>query len=1244
MKGSGYMNETLKDGTIDLLLDGVKKKIDSVKENFKWKRLFVDTGDFFINNPDMLREFENDLYSVFSEDNLYRLAQKLKNKRGYEFPQLLYKELHDLMICNEIPEREAETYSYHFVQVIINYLEDNDQEKTMEIFLGEMRRENEGNFTELKSTLEAVVEKINALGNEEVKVYSIADIDVEIKKKSKYKRMGLDFFELDDEQFESKFQNVIENDLIYVVGKSREETTFRILNELRSKKLESKTLIIKSEEEWDKLQKTSITGNILIPFFYTDQIAAITNNTNIFVYGEDEPCYTRDKLVLRKRTKRNIINSLENIGIDTQEAYNVVDNTHGLYVPLKKKIFNEANHVNPAWVKSHSSVIMAALLCGKWTDSEGDKLIFEELAGKTYSECKSELENYLHIENPYVVINSSYTRTENMQLASVEDAWEELDIYITKDLWDKFVELFFEVLIVSEPIFKYPFEKHFEASVCVEKPDWSPILKKGMIRTLIMRAYYRNHEENQKQIDDVVQKVLDKITSKEGWGYISQYLTDLCEASPKSVLKRLEDELQNPQGMLEMFAATDGDIVTGRHYYANVLWTVEQLIRQKKYVVRAVEWLWKVDSYNIKYSIGNSPKQALDVVFCAWINESALSADKKIELARKAMDAYPNAWDIICKKLPNGTHNSICSTLSMPKYRKVDDPETLYMEEVNRTYVEYLKMCVDYAGTNVERWIKLIEYIGVYDQTTQREAFEKMVSNCNEMPDEDKIKVKDAIKYEIYRNRYFQNSDWSILEERLNLYENSMNGIIVSNKIYEYIYIFSSKREFSLLRPKPYERNGSEDYYKINQTLREKEIETKIKEFKEQNYALEDLIRIAVKQKKDMVGEVLARFYCEGVYDSKTFNLLLRLDEEGKYVYDYVACLYRQGSINLSEIVELVKKSCDNKNLLINLISLETIEDERKALISKESEEIKRDYWNKILRVGISNKAEHRVYIWALEECKKYGSLNTYLELLYDVRNKILMQELFDNIFAIEELKNNNSCGMETYYLREILKDLQSVFIMDDEKCVRLANLEWLCRNVLEWDEMKCLQRVMKTDSAFYAELVKILFKGEENEPDDEEKRNLASKVYDGFYKAKFCPTEQDGKVVYEDIRKWIDDFKERLIEQKQERLFGNLIGHLLAYAPIGEDGYSPCEAVRKIIEENPLDTLKNAYVIEEENKRGVHTADAGKSELILSDRYKKNAEGLQEHYPQTAEIYFTLSDSYKREAAYERKRAEDEW
>lgn len=125
-----------------------------------------------------------------------------------------------------------------------------------------------------------------------------------------------------------------------------------------------------------------------------------------------------------------------------------------------------------------------------------------------------------------------------MQLASVEDAWEELDLYINDEMWDKFISLFYEVLIESEPIFEYPFEKHFEASIYAKKPEWSPTLKKGMIRTLIMRAYYRGHEENQKQIDNIVAKVLDTITSKERWGYISQYFPELCEASPESVLRK----------------------------------------------------------------------------------------------------------------------------------------------------------------------------------------------------------------------------------------------------------------------------------------------------------------------------------------------------------------------------------------------------------------------------------------------------------------------------------------------------------------------------------------------------------------------------------------------------------------------------------------------------------------------------------------------------------------------------------
>lgn len=344
-----------------------------------------------------------------------------------------------------------------------------------------------------------------------------------------------------------------------------------------------------------------------------------------------------------------------------------------------------------------------------------------------------------------------------------------------------------------------------------------------------------------------------------------------------------------------------------RHYYTNVLWAVEQLVQQKKYVVRALEWLWKVDSYNLKYSISNSPKGVLDIVFCAWINESALSVDKKIELARKAIENYPNAWDVIASKLPQGT-NSICSTLNTPKYRKIDEHEELYVHEVNKTYIEYLMMCVDSACTDAEKWNRIIQHIKSYDVTIQNEVFKKLILNCREMCDEEKIKIKNEMRYEIYRHRYYHDADWSISEEMLCKYESTMNEIVLSDKVYEYLYIFSPVYEFPLLHPVPFSREECKDLREKNHILREEEIKTRFKEFKEKKYSLEKLIKLAVKEEHSILGEVLAQFYCDGLFDEKLFILLMELDEEGKDVYDYVRYLHRNGSVLINSVLMLYLK------------------------------------------------------------------------------------------------------------------------------------------------------------------------------------------------------------------------------------------------------------------------------------------------------------------------------------------------
>ena len=397
-------------------------------------------------------------------------------------------------------------------------------------------------------------------------------------------------------------------------------------------------------------------------------------------------------------------------------------------------------------------------------------------------------------------------------------------------------------------------------------------------------------------------------------------------------------------------------------------------------------------------------------------------------------------------------------------------------------------------------------------------------------------------------------------------------------------------------------------------------------------------------QEENILGEVLAQFYSDGMFDEEVFHLLMKKDKEGKHVFDYVKYLYRYGSVDLRGVIEMLKRLSDNKNLLVNLISLDFIENDANALIAKEDEEIKTMYWSRNIGGRISDHAGHQVFLWALNECEKYGTCDNYFELLYDVREKISIQELYDATVKISDMKGGIASSMTIYYIGEILKELQDAFITDDEKCAELVSVEWLCRNILEWEQMRCMQKRMKNDPKIYADLVGIVYKTEDDESGNKGKGELASAVYAGFDKARFCPAEKDGKVSYEALKKWVEEFKGLLIKQKQENLFEHLIGRLLAYSPNGADDYHPCEAVREIIEEYDSDSLRSSYIVAEENKRGVHTVDAGKSELILHQRYLNNAEGLQAEYPKTAEIYFTLSEDYKREAEYERKRAEDEW
>ena len=267
------MIEKLSDTAIDFLMGGVVRKFEEVKKNNEWKKLFISAGEFLINSPETEKAFKEDLIAVFSKDNLKKIAQKLKNDRGYDFLQSLNDELYDLMLSYEVPIEQAETYIHYFSQIIVNHLEENDTDKILEMYLGQWKKEEAERFDKIEKGIALKLEKMSSLFEKKITYFSIKDIDAQIRKKATFKGMSLSFFELDDEQFELCFQENLNKNRVIVEGKSREETTYRILNELDKKYSDKTVVIIKHQSEWEKLENSDVTGCILIPFFYAERIS-----------------------------------------------------------------------------------------------------------------------------------------------------------------------------------------------------------------------------------------------------------------------------------------------------------------------------------------------------------------------------------------------------------------------------------------------------------------------------------------------------------------------------------------------------------------------------------------------------------------------------------------------------------------------------------------------------------------------------------------------------------------------------------------------------------------------------------------------------------------------------------------------------------------------------------------------------------------------------------------------------------
>ena len=1231
---SKFIVELVKEAGIYLwtiVVDGVVKK---VKERNYWTKLIICKCNVFISNLEKNNQFLYCLKLALSKQNIKKVVDTLRNVDGYKLKKTLINSFMELMENNKIPHDIAEAYAQQLTSLIIEEQTTKKPEMYDRFFMNECKEDANNNFLEIKRDTNKILEIIAPSNIEKLNIKKPEDLDTKLKIDIKNLSIGIDFFTVDDPKFKSDFERLRYNEVLHIRGRSREETIYCVLNELRRLNDCRKVYIVENIEAWKRLLEKESSGNVYIPWIYEGGEVPIENNTNIFIKNENYPKHPKDEIFLRPRTISTLRKCLINAGLDSKDAHALISDTHGLYSEIKNKIFSVQKNSEPEWVyKVSEKAKKTCLLVGSWEEVDGDKLAIEALYEDTYDKFIDEISKCKCGEEPLIYIYNNFG-SNIYYLANVEITWYRVNLSSSEKIWKKYESLLLNVLSEDENLLTYKNEDMLRAYMDGEQLFWSDTIRQGMLNTLLIKCACEKNEQTNNELDILVTRAINFVKTEKHWIYISKFWQELCEISPDAVIRRLDAEWNNDTGLLSLFKNQAKSLFES-DYYIDILFGIEILISQKDYFWKAYNWLLKLDSLDIKYR-SNSPGNTIKKVLCTWINCTRLqTSEDKIKAAKKALEIdRSKAWEYIFS-LSNLFGGSVFDDLCVPKYREHYDSQETPFNEIEKTKKGYLELLLSNMDCSVDRWRKIIDLSREFTQEKQESVFKQLLNDIAKMQDEDIVQVKYAIRSFIYKHRYHSSASWAMPEDNIKKYVSLLDDIHCRIKEYEYSYLFKNDY-YTLLNPVPYEKELNIYENKIaHETL----IKEKLIEFQAKRYDLSKLVQICAIEPHASLGTYLAKYWNSGKWDISTFEYLLALQDSGQFATDYLNGFESNGDIDFGSIInELISKECP-VDILVRVYRIEAFKTKGIPLISDAKEDIKKEFWQIFCSYNELNAS------WILSESKKYSTLGVYLNFMhYLYRSKQLNAEKILNYFdGIENMQPQNN-DMTSYYVEELVTVLQDAYINDASKRQKIASLEVFFAVYLKWEKMKCFQHVIKESPEIFAYLVSEIFKKDHQSTKEESKNTKHIDSLLSIYRnAHFCPAEIDGKVDKSKLQDWIDKYEVILKNNDQESLFTATLGRLFAFSPLGDDGYEPCETVRDMIEKYGDTKMASRYHITVLTKRGVFSPSAGEEEKRIAEDFKEIADYLEPNYPKTADIYKNLYKEYMILSEQERIEAENE-
>ena len=879
-------------------------------------------------------------------------------------------------------------------------------------------------------------------------------------------------------------------------------------------------------------------------------------------------------------------------------------------------------------------------LLGKWDGTnEADKTAIGNLLGKDYGEWIETLRaDVLRAGAPLI------QRDEKWRLVVRGEAWSTLGNRITDEDLDRLQDMAVAVLGERNPKFDLPKEQRFAASIYGNQLNHSALLREGLAETLALvgskSTALSSCSQGKAEATAIlaVRRLLSE-ASWDRWASLDSHLPLLAEAAPDEFLDAVESVLvdldQTP--FHEIFSQEGGGVIGGWNYMTGLLWALETLAWNPDYLSRVAIILADIASIDPGGNWANRPANSLAGIFLPWHVQTTAPFEKRKVAIETVLREQPDVgWKLLLLLLPHNYSVTIgCRQPTWRDYIPRDWKDGVSRAEYWDQVTAYAELMVEIAKESVEKAGALIEHLPDLPKPARENLLNHLASSSIvDLPESERLPLWDNLDNLVRKHRRFADAKWALSEEALLKIEEVANTLAPEAPALLYQRLFGN-RDYALFEE---EGNYDEQRKKLDEA-RQVAVQTML-----ESGGFQAVLTFARSVASPYeVGRVLGGIEFEKLETDILPMLLNTTEDMEKQVLEGFVWV-RQWKFEW-DWVDSVLESDWTKAQKAKFLALLPFEKETWHRVADQlGEQNEGRYWRDIRVDRYGGSTDLTI---AIKKLLKYQRASA---AVLCVDRTVGSGGLFDESLATRSLlavleKPSDIKHLDRDGTVEVIKRLQESPTADQDA---LFEIEW---NFLFWlDQFSpgspiTLEKRLASDPAFFAEVVRLVFRSEKDNQDDakpdEQRNNLARNAYCLLSEWRRCPgILADGSFNVDAFTAWLSEARQITEATGHGEVAQIQIGCVLTHAPPDPNGLWIHEAVAEALDGKDTGTMRSGFTTELFNQREVHGFTAGKEELELAQKNRDKAADLEaKGFSRFATAMREFAHGYERDAEREANR-----